>query len=71
MRRHLLGSDTIEENLHVVQMRPHKRGLIRVVGVNVSLVEFVELIGVVSLTVLGLVLSFNTITNMNYKTVPN
>ena len=65
--RDLLGSNSLEQMLHVAQMRVHEGVGSSVVGVLVALVELVELVSVVSLAVLLLVLDLRT----KVQTIPN
>lgn len=55
MGRYLLGANSFEEGLHVVEVREHNWVLLGVVGVNVPLFHFFQVGLVVALAVFTLV----------------
>ena len=55
VRRNLLRTNSFEESLHVVEVREHKRVLVTVVWVNVALLHVLNVLLIVTLTILGLV----------------
>jgi len=56
MRRHLLWANCLEQGLHVVEVREDKRVLVTVVGMNVALSHVLQVLLIVSLSVLSSVL---------------
>ena len=55
MGRDLLGANSFEESLHVVEMGEHQGVLVTMVRVNVSLLHVLQVLLVVSLPVFGFV----------------
>jgi len=51
VRRDLLGAHSLEEGLHIVEMREHHRVLVTVVRVHVSLSHVLQVLLIVALSV--------------------
>ena len=68
MGGNLLGSDSLEESSHVVVVGEHEGVLLRVVRVDVTLSHAVELVRVVTLSVLCFVFGLGTNTIITIRT---
>ena len=53
MRRDLLGAHSLEEGLHVVEVRENQRVLVAVVRMNITLPHILEVLLIVALAILG------------------
>ena len=56
MRRDLLRTNSVEKSFHVVHVTEDKRIFIAVIRMNVSLLHVLDVLLIVSLTVLSLIL---------------
>lgn len=57
----LLGPDSLEEGLHVIEVGEHNRILVTVIRVNVALFHALQVLLIVALTVFSGVLWLDTI----------